>query len=105
MKIDETQGSKTIPINLKVSFPELPCKDVNIDVDDQKNKAGDVKKNVVKTPFVADYKKSADTAGTWDGGITEDNAPGCTVDGSVTVTKVAGNIHVALGAHSGMGGP
>ena len=59
MKIDTAQGSSTIPINLKVTFPELPCKDVNIDVDDQKAKKGDTKKNVVKTPYLAPYKKAA----------------------------------------------
>jgi hypothetical protein len=104
MKIDAGQSSTTIPINLKVTFPQLPCKDVNLDADGQRNKAGDVKKNVVKTPYLAPYLKDADTAGTWDGGVTESNAPGCTIDGSVTVTKVAGNVHVALGAHTGMGG-
>jgi hypothetical protein len=36
MYVDPAQGSKNISVNLKISFPELPCSDVNLDVEDSK---------------------------------------------------------------------
>jgi hypothetical protein len=54
-------------------------------------------KKIDKIGYLAPYKKEADKTGTWDKGVTAENAPGCTIDGAVTVSKVAGNLHVALG--------
>ena len=68
-------GNQKIPINLKFTLPELPCKDVNVDVEDVKIKNNQVEKRITKVPFLADYKREADKSGKWDGGVTEENAP------------------------------
>ena len=61
---------------------------------------------LARRPHLAAYKKATDTTGKWDQGVTADNAPGCTVEGSIEVTKVAGSLQVALGnqARDDLGG-
>jgi hypothetical protein len=98
MYVDPASTSELIPVNLRVTFPELTCADVRIEVEDpRKEETEEQAKNVQKIPYVAPYKKEADKTGTWDKGVTADNAPGCTLEGSIDLTKVAGSLQVALG--------
>ena len=99
MYVDPAASSQTIPINLKMTFPELPCADVNVKVDDpRKEFAAKQAEKLERKPFLAPYKKEADKSGKWDKGLTKENAPGCTIEGSIEVTKVAGSLQVALGS-------
>ena len=107
MYVDPASTSQVIPVNMRVSFPELACADVRIEVDDPRKEVAKAQAdNIKKEPFVADYKRQADKTGKWEGGVTAENAPGCIIDGSIDITKVAGSLHVALGnqAAGGLGG-
>ena len=62
MYVDPAATSQTIPININVTFPELPCADVNVKIEDpRKDVAEKQAEKLARRPHLAAYKKAADT--------------------------------------------
>ena len=98
MTIDPAYGEQIISVNLSMSFLQLKCKNVNIDIDDRSGHHDiHVDNNMKKVPYVHPIDKAIEPAKYATTALLNKNAPGCSISGIFKLRKVAGNFHIALG--------
>jgi hypothetical protein len=102
MTLDPAFGSDTLPVRLNLSMYRIKCADVNIDIDSQTGKHKiHVSDGMTKTPFVDAQERAKDPGKYATPKALATFAPGCNVAGTFSVSKVAGNFHIALGKNLG----
>jgi len=88
--VDTTLDQK-LPIGVNITFPNLQCGDVYVDmVDSRQEVHADVHGSMFKTVINADRSIGEELD-------ADKNGSGCRIHGEVLVAKVTGNFHVALG--------
>lgn len=96
--IDPAYGSSQIPVDFKLSMYRMKCKDLNIDIDSSTGMHDiHVSDSMQKTPFVDPAESSEHPEKYATPALMAQHAPGCTVTGRFSISKVAGNFHIALG--------
>lgn len=107
LSVDQTEGTEHLSISMDVSFWHLPCKDVELEVQDSKGRLYNPKRLHVQKRDLAPGADLAKPSG--DGFFSSRSAKpvgkrGCRVYGDVDVNRVAGNLHVVPRAFSSRGG-
>ena len=98
MTIDPAYGEQIISVNLSMSFLQLKCENVNIDIDDRSGHHDiHVDNNMEKKPYVHPIDKAIEPTKYTTQELLNKNAPGCHISGTFKLRKVAGNFHIALG--------
>ena len=102
----DTRPSQRIPIIFNISFPHLQCSLTSIDVMDV---SGEVQVDASRDIFRTRLSSSGQKIGSafldlhTEGGEhrVDRKGEGCLVSATLTVNKVAGNVHIALGSSHG----
>lgn len=99
----DQDGSSTIPVNLGILFPKLPCSIISVDQEDLiGHHRLNIHDTVFKTPIDSQKQPNGnhfDAHKTGDLNSAISNAEGCIVSGVVPISKVQGDIHISFHAY------